>query len=198
MYKKLEPVISIGVRARAGPKVVLLILSYRAAFEHVMAAVYTLEALAWLPTQGVRLMALWDLVPSVLVPCNPESIISSCNGIRLVHWIGAQCRCLRANYTASIVFSLNSLQVARCYRQQASCSLWTASKQGWEFAHRFSERITVFLPKNERMSDSLICSFPLSDLSEMRKWANERWVNEQIPSPASKWLAARQQPSCSL
>ena len=56
--------------------------------------------------------------------------------------------------------------------------------QGWEFAHRISERITRFLPKNERMrdslkkmSDSLIfgeqpeqfahdCSFPLSDLSE--------------------------------
>ena len=56
--------------------------------------------------------------------------------------------------------------------------------QGWEFAHRISERITRFLPKNERMrdslkkmSDSLIfgeqperfahdCAFPLSDLSE--------------------------------
>ena len=56
--------------------------------------------------------------------------------------------------------------------------------QGWELAHRISERITRFLPKNEgmrdslkKMSDSLIfgeqperfapdCSFPLSDLSE--------------------------------
>ena len=27
--------------------------------------------------------------------------------------------------------------------------------QGWEFAHRFSERIARFLPKNEQMSDSL-------------------------------------------
>ena len=27
--------------------------------------------------------------------------------------------------------------------------------QGWEFAHRFSERIARFLPQNERMSDSL-------------------------------------------
>ena len=27
--------------------------------------------------------------------------------------------------------------------------------QGWEFAHRFSERIARFLRKNERMSDSL-------------------------------------------
>ena len=26
-------------------------------------------------------------------------------------------------------------------------------EQGWEFAHRFSERIAHFLPKNERMSD---------------------------------------------
>ena len=27
--------------------------------------------------------------------------------------------------------------------------------QGWEFAHRFSERIARFLPKNEQMSNSL-------------------------------------------
>ena len=45
--------------------------------------------------------------------------------------------------------------------------------QGWEFAHRFSERIARFLPKNERMSDllkkmsdSLIQSFLVSDLSD--------------------------------
>ena len=45
--------------------------------------------------------------------------------------------------------------------------------QGWEFAHWFSGRIARFLPKNERMSDSLkkmsdslICSFLVSDLSE--------------------------------
>ena len=45
--------------------------------------------------------------------------------------------------------------------------------QGWEFAHRFSERIARFLPKNERMSDllkkmrdSLICSFLVSDLRD--------------------------------
>ena len=64
--------------------------------------------------------------------------------------------------------------------------------QGWEFAHRFSERITRFLPKNERMSDSLKKqrfthllifveqperfvhdrSFPLSDLSESLKVAH--------------------------
>ena len=44
--------------------------------------------------------------------------------------------------------------------------------QGWEFAHRFSERIGRFLPKNERMSDSLkkraIRSFLVSDLSDER------------------------------
>ena len=27
--------------------------------------------------------------------------------------------------------------------------------QGWEFAHRFPEGVTLFLPKNERISDSL-------------------------------------------
>ena len=30
-----------------------------------------------------------------------------------------------------------------------------SKNQGWEFAHRFSERITRFLRKNERMSNSL-------------------------------------------
>ena len=46
-------------------------------------------------------------------------------------------------------------------------------KQGWEFAHRFSERITRFLRKNEqmsdslkKMSDSLLRSFLVSDLSD--------------------------------
>ena len=46
--------------------------------------------------------------------------------------------------------------------------------QGWEFAHRISERIARFLPKNERMSDSIktmsdsiIHSFLLSDLSDL-------------------------------
>ena len=45
--------------------------------------------------------------------------------------------------------------------------------QGWEFAHRFFERIDLFLPKNEQMSDSLkktsdslIRSFLVSDLSD--------------------------------
>ena len=31
--------------------------------------------------------------------------------------------------------------------------LLLTSVQGWEFAHRFFERITRFLPKNEQMSD---------------------------------------------
>ena len=45
--------------------------------------------------------------------------------------------------------------------------------QGWEFAHQFSERIAHCLPKNEQMSyslkktsDSLICSFLMSDLRD--------------------------------
>ena len=47
-------------------------------------------------------------------------------------------------------------------------------KQGWASAHRFSKRITHFFPKNERMSDSLkkisdslIRSFLVSDLSDL-------------------------------
>ena len=46
-------------------------------------------------------------------------------------------------------------------------------EQGWQIAHRFSERIARFLPKNERMSDSLkktsdslIRSFLVCDLSD--------------------------------
>ena len=45
-------------------------------------------------------------------------------------------------------------------------------RQGWEFAHLISERIARFMSKNERMSDllkkmsdSLIRSFLVSDLS---------------------------------
>ena len=65
-----------------------------------------------------------------------------------------------------------------------ACSSWKMSQlnrssyrdgflQGCEFAHRFSERIARFLPKNERMSNllkemsvSLIRSFLVSDLSD--------------------------------
>ena len=46
--------------------------------------------------------------------------------------------------------------------------------QGWEFAHRFSKQIAHFLPKNQQMSDSLkkisdslIRSFLVSDLSNL-------------------------------
>ena len=86
-------------------------------------------------------------------------------------------------------------------------------QQGWEFAHRFFERIARFLPKNEqmsyllkKMSDSLIRSFLVSDLSDSltiahflwAPWANrsrtliwfkrnERWANERIPSPGFQW-----------
>ena len=45
--------------------------------------------------------------------------------------------------------------------------------RAWEFAHQFSEQITRFLPKNEqmsdsleKMSDSLIHSFLVSNLSD--------------------------------
>ena len=60
----------------------------------------------------------------------------------------------------------------------------------WEFAQQFSERIARFLPKNEQMSDSLkktsdslICSFLVSNLSDSltiahffwAMWANRSW-----------------------
>ena len=59
------------------------------------------------------------------------------------------------------------------------CHLWSFIflfvylNQGWEFAHLNSERITHFLSKNEwmsdslqKMSDSLICSFLVSEMSD--------------------------------
>ena len=64
-------------------------------------------------------------------------------------------------------------------------------EQGWEFAHLISERIIHFLPKNDRlrdslkkMSNSLICSFLVSDLSDSltiahflwAMWANSSWL----------------------
>ena len=56
-------------------------------------------------------------------------------------------------------------------------------KQGWIFAHRFSERIARFLPKNERMSDllkkmsnSLIPSFLVSDMSDSLTIAHFLWA----------------------
>ena len=69
--------------------------------------------------------------------------------------------------------------------------------QGWEFAHRFSERITRFFPKmsewairSKKKSDSLICSFlvsnlmrfahdrpfPLRDLSESLMFSHFWWA----------------------
>ena len=48
------------------------------------------------------------------------------------------------------------------------------SRQGWEFAHLISERIASFLSKNEqmsdslkKMSDSLIRSFLVSEMSDL-------------------------------
>ena len=53
-------------------------------------------------------------------------------------------------------------------------TLFLSCFQGWEFAHLISERIARLLSKNERMSnllkkmsDSLIPSFLVSDLSDL-------------------------------
>ena len=58
--------------------------------------------------------------------------------------------------------SVSELSVSRRFANELSVS--QRSVQGWELAHPFSKRIARFLPKNERMSDSLkktraICSF---------------------------------------
>ena len=54
----------------------------------------------------------------------------------------------------------------------SSSMSYIAPTQGWEFAHRFSERIARFFVKNEQFtqkkpSDSLIRSFLVSDLSDL-------------------------------
>ena len=50
-------------------------------------------------------------------------------------------------------------------RRPSELQLYGGVCQGWEFAHRFSERIARFFKKNERLSDSLkkrvICSWSL-------------------------------------
>ena len=58
-------------------------------------------------------------------------------------------------------------------RKKRFKKLFVIISQGWDFAHRFSERIAGFLRKNEQMSDSLkktsdslICSFLVSNLSD--------------------------------
>ena len=78
---------------------------------------------------------------------------------------------------------------------------------GWDFAHLFSERIARFLPKNEQMSDSLkkisnslICSFLVSNLSNLltiahflwAMWANHFWwATRAICSHRSEEMSKR-------
>ena len=70
--------------------------------------------------------------------------------------------------------------------ESSSFTHWSRSwvnMQGWEFTHQFSKRIARFLPKNERMSnslkkmsDSLIRSFLVSDLSDSLTIAHFLWA----------------------
>ena len=69
--------------------------------------------------------------------------------------------------------------------------------QGWEFAHQFSERIPVYLQKNEQMSDSLkkksnslICSFLVSNLSNLLKVTHFGERPEQFAHIAYFWWGA--------
>ena len=52
----------------------------------------------------------------------------------------------------------------------------------WWATWAIRSRSLICLERFERITHS--CSFYLS---EMSKWANERWANERIPSPVSKW-----------
>ena len=67
---------------------------------------------------------------------------------------------LETGRSGSIYCNLTNLEVSMGFRQ------------GWEFAHRFSGQIARFLPKIERMSDSLIRSFLVSDMSDLLTIAN--------------------------
>ena len=71
-----------------------------------------------------------------------------------------------------------------------------SKSQGWEFAHRFSERITRFLPKTKWMTDSLkktsdllIRSFLVRDLSVLLMVAHLWWATWAIAHSAHFWWA---------
>ena len=70
--------------------------------------------------------------------------------------------------------------------------LFLVQYQGWDLAHLISERIARFLSKNERMSalvkklsDSLICSFLVSKMSDSLKSLISSEQPEQIPHGCS-------------
>ena len=82
--------------------------------------------------------------------------------------------------------------ISHCISSKMSISENLTSDQGWEFAHRISERIARFMPKNERMShsiknisDALIRSFPLSDLRKLLMVAHFWWATWAIHSHGS-------------
>ena len=75
------------------------------------------------------------------------------------------------------------LHILEYLKMQLQIIFLVISFQSWEFAHRISERIACFLPKNERMSDSLkkmshslIRSFLVSDLSESLTIVHFLWA----------------------
>ena len=94
----------------------------------------------------------------------------------------------------NFLFQPLSVHFLQSWAHARTVTIWVNSKyQGWEFAHRFSEGIARFLPKNERFTHSLIFgerperfahdrSFPLSDLSESLMVAYFWWATWAIRS----------------
>ena len=100
------------------------------------------------------------------------------------------CESERKNTLLSLKFPkkyqipVHPVHTVQSYRFRLLFLVWLSAEKGWEFTHRFSERIAGFLRTNERMndslkktSDSLIRSF---DFSEMNKWANEQMSDERM------------------
>ena len=58
-------------------------------------------------------------------------------------------------YSATVSYTVYKEHKDKLCFVSASYSAILSYKQGWEFAHLFSERIARFLPKNEQMSDLL-------------------------------------------
>ena len=92
---------------------------------------------------------------------------------------------LGLGYTDFVYFHI------RCSRNSFFCNVLSIAYffQGWEFAHRVSERIAHFFAKNEQMSDSLkkmsdlrLCSFFVSDLSDSLIAAHFWWSTWVIRS----------------
>ena len=74
------------------------------------------------------------------------------------------------NYMSAFFLASTKIMIQSCLKYYTFCCHFLKSdlNQGWEFAHRFSERITRILREKKRA----IRSFLVSDLSDSLKVAH--------------------------